>query len=199
MDQNNDVDLEALLSEGDKPEEVVPPVASDENNDNSAAEAAAASERENDRVRRLAEENTQLKEQLATKNSTDLDKFVQSIEDEPSRNLLKTYGQLMEEKIRKDLNPLLEDYNTSKFEKEFSQFENIPNLSAHKEELRKTFLRNPSQPLKGLVGEILVEAQSSKIKPIEMAHSQASRTTPNIDEASTEDLYALLESKPPIN
>jgi hypothetical protein len=204
MENSNDVELEALLKADSG--EVETPVASDENIDNTQPVSedvktpSEESTRANERIRELVEEVKSLKQSQATQNSTDLDKFVNSIEDEPSRNLLKQFGNLVRQDIRREVDPVLQDYNVQKFDKEFSKFESIPELSVHKDELRKTFLRNPSQSLKGLVGEILVEAQTSKIKPIERAVSQASRTLPTLDDSvSKEDLYALLEQKPPIN
>jgi hypothetical protein len=207
MDKDQiDVELEELLNNTSS-REVETPGASDENINNSKlvsedVNTPAVSEdthRANERIRELVEENKRLKEIEVSRNSNDLDKFVDSIEDEPSRNLLKQYGKLMHETVRKEYAPVLEEFNTVKFDKEFAQFESIPNLAQHKEDLRKSYLRNPSQSLKALVGEILVDTQSSKIKPVERIASQANRSEPSLIDASTDDLYAILESRPPIN
>lgn len=212
MVNNTDVELEALLNEDKGSGEVVTPVASDENNktvtpDLKADEIAQASARANERIRELVEQNkateeqlTKLKESFNTKNSTELDTFINSIEDEPSRNLLKTFGNLMRQDVRKEYNPVLEEYNSSRFEKEFAEYgAKVPELAAHKEEIKKNYLRNPSQPLKALVSETLLDITASKIKPVESAPSVASRSKPELADASTEDLYAILESRPPIN
>lgn len=199
-----DVELEALLNENNGSGEVETPVASDKNinNDKPASESVITpiekeeSSRANERIQQLLKEKKDLEDRLNSQSNSDLDKFVDSIQDEPSRNLLKQYGKLMTETFRKEVSPVMDEYNTAKFDREFSKFEGITDLAAHKEELRKTFLRNPSQSLKALVGEILVDNQSSKIVPIERSSSQVNRSAPNIADASKDDLYALLESMP---
>lgn len=201
----NDVDLEALLA--DESLEIDPAGASAENiktdEDTSVVEQAKdeASTRAQERIRELVEENKLLKQSSNIQNSTELETFINSIEDEPSRNLLKQFGQLVRDDFRKDYGPVVDDYQNSRFEKEFSIYENkIPDLKAHRDEIKKSFLRNPSQSLKALVGDTLLEIQESKIKPLDNSSSVASRTKPEVSaDTSKEDLYALLESRPPIN
>lgn len=209
----NDVELEAILADDSKPITAIG--ASAEKGDTKTPEQAAAekaatdaadlektqaSARENDRVRKLAEENTLLKEQLNAQNSTDIDKFVSSIADEPSRNLLKTYGDLLRADINKRINPVVDRYQESRFEEEFKQFgDKIPELAGHKDEIRKSYLRNPSLAIKSLVGDVLLDIQTSKIKPLENSISIANRGQQDISDASKDDLYAMLETKPPIN
>ena len=212
----NDVELDAILADDSKP--ITGIGASDEKGEKSAevlaaeakakeeadaiaskekADAAQASERENERVRKLAEENTKLKEQLASQNATDIDKFVNSIADEPSRNLLKTYGDLLRADINKRINPVVDKYQESRFEDEFKQFgDKIPELAPHKEEIKKQYMRNPSLAIKSLVGDTLLDIQTSKIKPLETDTSVANRGKQDIGDASKEDLYAILESRP---
>jgi len=212
----NDVELDAILADDSKP--ITGAGASDGKGEKDAevlaaeakakadadaiatkekADAAQASERENERVRKLAEENTKLKEQLASQNATDIDKFVNSIADEPSRNLLKTYGDLLRADINKRINPVVDKYQESRFEDEFKQFgDKIPELAAHKEEIKKQYMRNPSLAIKSLVGDTLLDIQTSKIKPLETDISVANRGKQDIGDASKEDLYAILESRP---
>lgn len=195
MDNKNlDVDLDTLL--GNKSEGTAPLGASAEIAEKFVdVEANQASARAQERIRELAEEVKTLKESRNATATSDFDSFINSIEDEPSRNLLKAFGGVMESKIRKEYEPLLSTYQTSKFEENFSQFEkSFPDLVAHKDDIRKTFERNPSQSLKALVGEKLVDIQSSRITPIEGQPSQASRTAPNMGDLSKDELYALLES-----
>lgn len=205
MTNNTDVELDAILADDSKP--ITDLGASDQKSETTIPVetaavdlAAEASARANERIRELIDENKSLKESFNLSNSTDLDKFTASIEDEPSRNLLKTYGNLLRDEIRKEYNPVVEDYNVTRFEKEFAMYgEKVPELAAHKEELRKTYLRNPAQSLKALVGDTLLDIQTSKVKPIERAAGIASRSAPEIADATTDDLYAFLESRPPIN
>ena len=214
----NDVELDAILADDSKPitgagasdgkvEKTAEQLAAEQKDKEDAdkaakdkEEASHASVRENDRVRKLAEENTKLKEQLATQNATDIDKFVNSIADEPSRNLLKTYGDLLRADINKRINPVVDKYQESRFEDEFKQFgDKIPELAQHKEEIKKQYMRNPSLAIKSLVGDTLLDIQTSKIKPLESDSSIANRGKQDIGDATKDELYAILESRPPLN
>lgn len=205
MTTNNiDDELAAILADDSKP--ITDLGASDQKSETVVAAETAASEavaeaskRAQDRIEELVAENKKLLESQALSNSTDLDKFVNSIEDEPSRNLLKTYGELLMSKIDQKVNPVVDEYQESRFDKEFSQYANIPGLSSHKDDIKKSYLRNPSLGVKSLVGDTLLDIQKSAIKPIEDSTSIASREKQDIGDASKEDLYAMLETKPPIN
>jgi hypothetical protein len=200
MEESNDVDLEALLAT--ELGEDTTPVASDENsvNDKPVSEDVKPvvepeqSSRAQERIRELVEENNRLKS--AQTHNSELDSFVASIEDAPSRELLKQYGSLLEKNIYGKFEPVLNEYHTARFEKDFNQYlEKIPDLAAHKTELMKTYMRDPSQSIKSLVGDTLLDIQTTKIKPIETATSQPSRTPPKLsDDASEEDLYNLLDT-----
>ena len=199
-----DVELEAILADDSKP--ITDLGASDQTGETQAPQLSAdeiakaeASARANERIRELVEENKALKEKSNLSNSTDIDKFINSIEDEPSRNLLKTYGDLLRADITKTVNPVVQNYQESQFEKEFSEFgSKIPELASHREEIKKTYLNNPSLSIKSIVGDTLLDIQTSKIKPLEDSTSVASREKPSIADASKEDLYAMLDSRPPI-
>lgn len=205
MNNNIDVDLDALLGAKESGE-VETSGASDKNiNETESASESVntlseeSSSRANERIRELVEEVNSLKQSQSVREGNELDTFINSIEDVPSRELLKTYGSLMEKSLEKRFSPVLEEYNSAKFEKEFSGYANkIPDLEAHKEELRKTYLRNPSQSLRNLVGDVLLETQSSKIKPIERVASVANRDKAEVGDASKDELYAMLEQRPPI-
>lgn len=204
--ETKDVDLEALLAE---PQEAVDPagasaekVTEDSPSDGGTPPNDAISLRAQERIRELVEENKKLKDANDTRSNSDVDAFLNSIEDEPSRNLLKQYSALMEQKLQKSINPVVVDYQTARFEKEFSQFAAVsPDLAEHKEDIRKDFLRNPSQSLKGMVGERLMDIQSSKIKPLETATPTVNRSgTPSLDTLDKDSLYDILENqRPPIH
>ncbi len=219
-----DVELEALLADDSKPlngagasdgkvEDVTPEAKAAEEAKAAAAKAAQdkekeeASARENDRVRKLNDEKTaaekrvkELEDEKAIQNSTDLEKFIASVQDEPSRNLLKTFGTLMQADMNKKFSPVLNKYEEERFESEFKQFsDKIPDLAAHKDEIKKQYMRNPSLAIKSLVGDTLLDIQTSKIKPIADDSSVANRGKVDISEASKDDLYDILETqKPPI-
>lgn len=199
---NTDVELNELL--GINSEDTTTNGASAENSAEDTTSVAAdnatnkeeISKRAQDRIRELADENRRLRE--AQNREQDLDGFLSQINDEGTRNLLKEYGKVMRSEIEKQYQPVLSTFKEDKFEKEFAQYaERIPNLSLHKEELKKEFTRNPNSDLKGLVANRVMDIVSSKITPLETKVAQSPRGETEIDynTASKEDLYALLKSK----
>lgn len=202
MEKTNDVDLDKVLDIEPEPQVEEPLERPLETPDVKPVEQEedTMSPRAQERIRELVEEKKHLEDKLNTRDSNELDTFINSIQDAPSRELLKTYGSLLQKSIESRVAPVVDDYQAQKFEKEFSQFAGTnPDLAAHKDDIRKTYLRNPSQSLKGIVGERLVDIATAKIKPLESTPSAVNRNAaPSLEDASTEDLYALLESKPPI-
>ena len=198
---NTDVELNELL--GINSQDNTTNGASAENSAEDKASVAAdnatnetKSKRENDRIRELVEENRRLKESQS--KEPDLDGFLSQINDESTRTLLKEYGKVMRSEIEKQYSPVLSTFKEDKFEKEFAQYANkIPNLSLHKEELKKEFNRNPSSDLKGLIGSRVMDIVSSKITPLETKTSQSPRDEIKVDlnNASKDDLYAMLRSR----
>lgn len=200
MVNSNDVDLDKILEV--EPEATVeqPPERPLENATEEKNLEAEASLRAQDRIRELAADKKRLEEQLAIKNQTSLDTFVNSIQDEPSRELLKTYSSLLKQELQSQFSPVVDEYQSNKFEIEYAKLAgNNADLAAHKDEIRKDYLRNPSQSLKSIVGERLVDIQSAKIKPIEDTPSAVNRGQKTIDaDTSKDDLYAILEQRPPL-
>jgi hypothetical protein len=203
----NDVELEALLKAAESSEEVDTSGASDQE---SAKEEVVidniSSERANERIQELLEENKRLKESpkkaeldpYETPKFKNLDEFVNAIEDEPSRKLLKTYGEILTNQLRSEVAPVLSEHNDAKFKREFdSMVSRVPALSAYEDSLKKSFNRNPNQSIKALVGEVIVDGIFNKVKPIESKGSSPNRTAPDISDASKEDLYSILESMRP--
>lgn len=210
---NEDVELNALLGIQDSADTTTA-VSSNENSENevtpSPVDSAEAepkiTEREKSRARDLANRVRELEQELAKKNSSqveqeqpaDLDGFLSQINDEGTRTLLKEYGKVMRSEIEKQYSPVLSTYKEEKFEKEFAQFsEKLPNLSLHKEDLKKEFTRNPNADLKGLIGSRVVDILSSRIKPLESQGAQSPRDEQklDLDSASKEDLYAMLKAR----
>jgi hypothetical protein len=205
-----DVDLDELLGEKPEVEEKETPGASAEKPAEAPADGGGTggspdlSPRAQERIKTLLEENKGLKEALQSRNSSQIDTFINSIQDEPSRNLLKQFGSLLLKDVETRFQPALSQYNDDRFEREFSQYASkIPALADHKEDIRKTFKRNPSQSLKSIVGDALVDIQSAAIKPVESAPSAVNRTqrpdASGLADKSTDELYDILETqRPPI-
>lgn len=191
---NNDVELNALL--GIDSEEITTSGASATNSTEDLSSVAASdatkeveSRRENDRIRLLVEENKKLKESQ---------NWLEGIEDEGTRNLLKKTIEEAESRIESKYKPLMSNYREERFDKEFAQYaEKLSNLIPHKDELKKEFLRNPNSELKGMVGNLTMELLISKLTPLESKGTQAPRdeVVGNLSSASKEDLYAMLLSK----
>ena len=191
---NNDVELNALL--GIDSEELTTNGASAENSTEELPSVAAdiatneaKSKRENDRIRELVEENRKLKESQS---------WLDTIEDKGTQELLRRTIEEAESRIEAKYKPVLSNFTEDKFEKEFAQYANkIPNLSLHKEELKKEFVRNPNSDLKGLIGSRVMDIVSSRITPLETRAAQSPRGEQTVDYnvASKDDLYALLKSK----
>lgn len=192
-----DVELEALFANNS--EETEPSVASDEKSETNDTQvvvdepkAEVITPRAEERIRNLVKETKFNK----------VDEFINAIEDEPSRNLLKQFAGVLQEEysatIDKRFNPIVSDYNSTKFDKEFEQYiGKAPSLASHKADLKQSFLRDPNQSIKALVGEVIADTILNKIRPIEGTASIAQRGTPDISNASKDDLYSMLEAMRP--
>jgi hypothetical protein len=117
-----------------------------------------------DKVKELAEtppatvaEETPIEPAPETPDFKNVQDFLAAVEDEPSRKLLETFYGVIKGEISSTLSPIEQKNNETLFETQFAQFEKIEGLADHKSDLRKTFLRDPSQDLKRLVGEIVVD------------------------------------------
>ena len=185
MEDNKDVDglYEELAktlakeSEGEKPQ-----VASDQNsNDNpgpavddaemSEDEISKLSPRAQKRIRELADKVKELAEpkeepeeepeepqEPETKQSfNNVKDFLQAVEDEPSRILLEKFYGVIKGEMSSTLAPIEQKNNEARFEQEFAKYSTIEGLGGHKNDLRKTFLRNPNQSIKTLVGEVVTD------------------------------------------
>lgn len=120
--------------------------------------------------------------------------FLAAVEDEPSRNLLEKFYSVIKGEISTTLSPIEQKNNEARFESEFAQYAEIDGLADHKDDLRKTFMRNPNQSVKALVGEVVTDLQMNKVKPVEKTPSSPKHggkvTTDNL---SKDELYTLLD------
>ena len=208
MDEiTKDVDLEQLLKDTLKSEETESSVASDEKTvdepevtkteeviDESKEEPSL---RAQDRIRKLVDENKNLKGEDLPYNS--VDEFLAAIEDAPSRQLLETYNKLQQRETMSKLDPVLKDSQSKKFDEEVEALvEKLPELKAHLSDMKKTYMRNPSQSIRALASETVLDIVLSKVKPAETKTAQPARGNLEASmDMDKEDLYDLLGSLKP--
>ncbi len=125
----------------------------------------------------------------------DVKEFLNAVEDQPSRKLLEKFYEVIKGETSSILAPIEQKNNEVKFETEFSKYDKIEGLSDYKNDLKKTFMRNPNQSLKSLIGEIAIDLQMNKVKPTESSPSLPNRNGEvNLDDLSKDDLYTKLDS-----
>ncbi len=210
-----DVDLENFF----KSDEVVPSAgASDQKKEPAKPNASegvktpeekAASDRENARVRDLVdavksrdEIIAQLVQNKKSKTGSDssvtaddIESFLGNVEDEPTRKLLKDYGDVLRKTIVKEFTPQVQKVKEMEFEKEFDAMAaKFPQLEVFRDEAKKSFQSNPNASARSIVGEMVLEQNLSKPKPIEKTGGAARREQIDFNSASKEELYELLES-----
>lgn len=214
-EKNVDVDLENFF----KSDEGVPATGASDQKEEPAKpnasegvktpEEKAASDRENARVRDLVdaikgrdEIIAQLVQDKKSKTGSDspvtaddVESFLGNVEDEPTRKLLKDYGDVLRRTIVKEFTPQVQKVKEMEFEKEFDAMASrFPQLEAFREEALKSFKANPNASAKSVVGEMVLEQNLSKPKPIEKTGGAARREQIDLGSASKEELYELLES-----
>ena len=194
----------------EKPKEEVVAPKEDENAELSEEDVSKLSPRAQKRIREQAAEIKRLAEKPAEKSPEEIPKkedkpdpqnfknvkeFLSAVEDEPSRNLLEKFYQVIKSETSTVLAPIEKQNNEAKFNEEFGKYEKIEGIVDYKDDLRKTFMRNPNQSIKALIGETLTDLQLNKIKPIEKTPSTPSREGKiDLEGKSKDELYDLLES-----
>ena len=195
----------------EKPKEETPK--EDENAELSEEDISKLSPRAQKRIReqaaeikRLAEEAQKPKEESpnnpqeseddpAPKGFKNVQEFLAAVQDEPSRKLLEAFYGVVKREISTTLSPIELANNEAKFEQEFTKFEKIEGLADYKNDLKKTFLRNPNQSLKALVGEVVTDLSLSKIKPIDKTVPTPKRDGKiDIEGKSKDELYDMLDT-----
>ncbi len=214
-------ELHKALASESEPEAEEAPVASDQkpieevetsesqNNDSelSEEEISKLTPRAQERIRKLAEQVKNFAEKqpekpvIAEESDTespkfkDVQDFLAAVEDEPSRKLLETFYGVIKGEISTTLSPIEQANNKAKFESEFSKYEKVEGLADYKNDLLKTYMRNPNQSFKALIGETIADLQLSKVKPVEKSPSSPNRSgVTDLDTLSKDDLYSQLET-----
>jgi hypothetical protein len=135
------------------------------------------------------------KEDEPAQDYKNVQEFLEAVQDEPSRKLLEKFYGVIKSETSSILAPLEQKNNETKFETEFSQYERIEGIKDYKNDLKKTFLRNPNQSLKALVGEVVTDLQINKVKPIEKSPSSPNRNGKvDLDNLTKEQLFERLDS-----
>jgi len=222
MIENNDVDLyKSLQDELNKPavEETV--VAGDpkptiekpiekENKDEpelSEEEISKLSPRAQERIRDLAEQVKKLstkeiekeeEKEISTDDKPhdfkDVKEFLDAVQDKDSRKLLETFYGVIKKETSSTLAPIEAKNNETKFETTFSQYEKIEGMTDYKEELKKTFLRDPNQDLSSLIAKTVTDLTLNKIKKVETEPSKPNRDGKvDLDSLDLEGLYNALD------
>ena len=192
-------------------EEVITPKEDDNEAELSEEEISKLSPRAQKRIRGLAEEVKKLAESKAepeketpketpkeetkpTHEFKNVQEFLSAVQDKPSRELLEKFYGVIKSETSTILAPIEQKNNEAKFDLEFGKYKGIEGLSDYENDLKKTFLRNPNQSLKALVGEIVADISLNKIKPIEKTASTPNRGTISTEGKSKDELYDMLES-----
>ena len=190
--------------DGDAPKDEV----TDENEELSEEEISKLSPRAQKRIRDLAGQVKELAEKPAVETTEtppetkpedsqsfkNVKEFLDAVEDEPSRKLLEKFYGVIKGEMSSTLAPIEQKNNETRFETEFNKYEKIEGLADHKNDLKKTFLRNPSQSLKALIGEVVTDLQLSKVKPLEATPSSPNRGKVDTSTLSKDELYDMLDT-----
>lgn len=204
-----EINLDEILAEGDGK----PGASAEQNQEQQIAsegvktpDSTEVSGRANARIRelndKLKEANEFIAKKLTGKERSnvltgDVDEFLNKIEDEGTKNLLKDFGNVIKKTITAEvgskLSPAVKELEDIKFERQFEDLASkMPSLRTIKEEVKDRYLDNPNGAVKDIVGSIILDRQMSKIKPIEGNTSQAKRERIDLNSASKEELYELL-------
>lgn len=222
MTENNDVDLyEDLKKELDKSEEIDTLVAGDQevkkevepeiNKDEpelSEKEISELSPRAQKRIRDLAEKvkdlaSKEIEDKKDVKEISsdekphdfkDVKEFLDAVQDEDSRKLLETFYGVIKKETSSTLAPIEAKNNEVKFETEFNKYEKIEGFADYKDELKKTFLRNPTQDIDSLFAKVVTDLTLNRIKKVETEPSKPNRDGKvDLDSLDLEGLYNALD------
>lgn len=214
MENKTDVGLDEVFkssegnSQGASAKEVVESTNDSEVVQNT--EDSVGSQRANERIRELVNENKSFKEQVDQLKSLisepskeqssptlKIDEFLSKIEDEPSRKLLKDFaGILTSEAKREALREVAPQLKELEFERGFDTLKKtVPQIEEIRDEVYSEYKRNP-RPIKSIAGEIILDRQSN-LKRIDSQGSSPSRKSmekSDLNNLSKDELGELLDS-----
>ena len=205
--KNESAEEESAAADDQKPttEKTVENEITDEQGDITEEEISKLHPKAQKRIKELAEKVKELADKPAKKPEESPDDkpalefnnvqdFLKAVEDEPSRKLLEKFYGVIKSEISTTLSPIEKANSEAKFNEEFSKYETIEGLSDYKNDLKKSFLRNPNQSVKALIGEVVTDLQLNKVKPIEKTPSSPNRGQVDTSNLSKDELYTMLES-----
>jgi hypothetical protein len=124
----------------------------------------------------------------------DVDEFLNAVQDKDSRKLLEEFSKVIKKESSSVLAPFEAKNNEAKFDTEFSKYEKIEGFADHKDDLKKTFLRNPTQDIEALFAKKVTDLTLNRIKKVEEKPSDPNRGgKPDLDNLDLEGLYDALD------
>jgi hypothetical protein len=124
----------------------------------------------------------------------DVQEFLSAVQDEDSRKLLETFAKVLKRENSSVLAPFEAKNNEVKFDTEFSKYEKIEGFSDYKDELKKTYLRNPNQDIDSLFAKTVTNLTLNRIKKVEDKPSNPNRAgKPDLDGLDLAGLYDALD------
>lgn len=123
-----------------------------------------------------------------------VDEFLNAVQDKDSRKLLEEFAKAMKKETSSTLAPIEAKNNDTKFDTEFSRYEKIEGFADYKDDLKKTFLRNPTQDIEALFAKRVLDLTLNRIKKVEEKPSDPNRGgKPDLDSLDLEGLYDALD------
>lgn len=124
----------------------------------------------------------------------DVKEFLDAVQDEPSRKLLETFYGVIKKENSSVLAPFEAKNNEAKFDSEFSKYEKVEGFKDYKDDLKKTFLRNPNQDIEALFAKTVTSLTLNRIKKVEDKPSNPNRNGKvDLDGLDLEGLYDALD------
>ena len=125
----------------------------------------------------------------------DVQEFLNAVEDPQSRKLLETFYGVIKKETSTILSPVEEANNKAKFEQTFGKYEKVEGMADYKEELKKTFLRNPNQDIDSLFAKTVTDLTLNRIKKLDDTPSAPNRGGEvDLESLDKDQLYDKLES-----
>ncbi|MEI6580810.1 MAG: hypothetical protein WCO07_01415 [bacterium] len=127
----------------------------------------------------------------------DVDEFLNAVQDKDSKKLLEAFYGVIRKETSSTLAPIEAKNNETKFETAFNRYEKIEGMADYKDDLKKTFLRDPKQDIDSLFAKVVTDLTLNKIKKVEEKPSSPNRNGKvDLDNLDLEGLYdALAKTK----
>ena len=208
--EKSTVEETVVASDQEPKEEVIPSTVDDKGEQElSEEEISKLSPRAQKRIRDLAEqvkdlaskeievekpEEKEIPSEDKPHEFQNVDEFLNAVQDKDSRKLLETFYGVIKKENSSVLAPFEAKNNETKFETTFGKYEKIEGFANYKDELKKTFLRNPNQDIDSLFSKVVVDLTLNRIKKVEDKSSNPNRNGKvDLDNLDLEGLYDALD------